>query len=138
MQGADKIAGLGKIFIIICNSSDTTGSSSSNGSSEKAVFAFTIPSAIFGASVRSDYVMILSSPEIQTGKSYDIKTNVSVSGGESFNGLYTQLPSVSGGTASISGASTSTTNYVYTKSSVTNGGPQEGDHINNGPKQPRH
>ena len=107
-------------------------------SGEKAVFAFTIPSEIFGTSARSDYVMILSSSEIQAGKSYNIKTNVSVSGGESFKGLYTQLPTVSGGTATVSGASTSTTNYVYTKSSVTNGGPQEGEHINNGPKPTRH
>lgn len=107
-------------------------------SGEKDVFAFTIPSEIFGTSARSDYVMILSSPEIQAGKSYNLKTNVSVNGGESFKGLYTQLPTVSGGTTSISGASTSTTNYVYTKSSVTNGGPQEGEHINNGPKPTRH
>ncbi len=115
-----------------------TGTDTNTSSGEKAVFAFTIPAEIFGTSARSDYVMILSSPEIQAGKSYDIKTNVSVNGGESFKGLYTQLPTVSGGTTSISGASTSTTNYVYTKSSVTNGGPQEGEHINNGPKPTRH
>ena len=107
-------------------------------SGEKAVFAFTIPSAIFGTSSRSDYVMILSSPEIKTGTNYDIKTNVSTAGGEAFNGLYTSLPTVSGGTTTVSNASTSATNYVYTKSSVTNGGPQEGEHINNGPKPTRH
>ena len=107
-------------------------------SGEKTVFAFTIPQTIFGTSSRSDYVMILSSPEIKTGTNYNIKTGVSATGGETFNGLYTSLPTVSGGTTTVSGASTSTTNYVYTKSSVTNGGPQEGEHINNGPKPPRH
>ena len=107
-------------------------------SGEKAVFAFTIPQAIFGTSSRSDYVMIFSSPEIKTGTNYNIKTSVSATGGETFNGLYTSLPTVSGGTTTVSNASTSTTNYVYTKSSVTNGGPQEGEHINNGPKPPRH
>ena len=112
--------------------------SSGSGSNEKAVFAFTIPSAVFGTSSRSDYVMILSSPEIKTGTNYNIKTGVSATGGETFNGLYTTLPTVNGGTTTVNNASTSTTNYVYTKSSVTNGGPQEGEHINNGPKPTRH
>ena len=115
-----------------------TSSGTSTGSGSKAAFAFTIPSAIFGASSRSDYVMILSSPELKAGTSYNVVKGVTVNGGESFNGLYTTLPAVSGGTATVSGASTSETNYVYTKSSVTNGGPQEGGHINNGPNPPRH
>lgn len=115
-----------------------TSSGTSSGSGNKAAFAFTIPSAIFGASSRSDYVMILSSPELKAGTSYNVVKGITVNGGESFNGLYTTLPAVSGGTVTVSGASTSESNYVYTKSSVTNGGPQEGGHINNGPNPPRH
>ena len=82
--------------------------------------------------------MILSSPELKAGTSYNVVKGVTVNGGESFNGLYTTLPAVNGGTVTVSGASTSESNYVYTKSSVTNGGPQEGGHINNGPNPPRH
>ena len=117
------------------NGGSTMAIADSNG---KAAFAFTIPSAILGTSSRSDYVMILSSPELKTGTSYNVVKDVTVSGGENFNGLYTTLPTLNGGNVTVSGASTSETNYVYTKSSVTNGGPQEGGHINNGPNPPRH
>ncbi|MCR4736034.1 MAG: carbohydrate-binding domain-containing protein [Treponema sp.] len=98
-----------------------------------AVFAYTIPSSIFGTSSSSSYIMILSSDEIETGTSYDVMSGVTVSGGSAFNGLYTSLPSVSGGSTTISGTSTSTSSYVYTKSSSSNGGAQEGSHTNNGP-----
>ncbi|MBO4857684.1 MAG: carbohydrate-binding domain-containing protein [Treponema sp.] len=128
--------GNGGTTLAITEAGTSSGTSTSSGTT--AAFAFTIPSAIFGASSRSDYVMILSSPELKAGTSYNVVKGVTVNGGESFNGLYTTLPAVSGGTVTVSGASTSESNYVYTKSSVTNGGPQEGGHINNGPNPPRH
>ena len=124
-------------FVLSSNYFGTGGSTMAvTDSNGKAAFAFTIPS-IFGSSAKSDYVMILSSPEIKTGTSYNVLTKVNVTGGESFNGLYTTLPTVSGGTSTVTGATTSTTSYVYTKSSATNGGPQEGSHINDGPRKPR-
>ena len=66
-------------------------------------------------------VMILSSPEIETGTTYILKTGVSVSGGIRFHNLYTTLPSVSGGTSTITNFATSSSNTVYTDSSVSSG-----------------
>ena len=95
------------------------------------VFAYTIPE-IYGSSSNSSYIMILSSPKIQTGTSYKAVSGVSASGGSTFHNLYVELPEVSGGSSSISDISTSSTSYVYTKSSSTNNGPGEGIHPNRG------
>lgn len=90
-----------------------------------AAFAFEIPSAIY-SSMSSNLVAVFSSPKIATGTSYTLSAGVTASGGTKFNGLYTTLPTVSGGSASISGVSTSTSNYVYTKSDASSGGGQPG------------
>lgn len=83
------------------------------------VFAYRLPSS-------AGSVMILSSPNIKTGSSYTVKTGVSASGGTAFHGLYTTLPSISGGTSTDS-FSTSSSSCVYTSSGASsNGGPQEG------------
>ena len=100
-------------------------------SSGSPVFAYTIPE-IYGSSSNSSYIMILSSPKIQTGTSYKAVSGVSASGGSTFHNLYVELPEVSGGSSSISDISTSSTSYVYTKSSSTNNGPGEGIHPNRG------
>lgn len=84
--------------------------------SSNPVFAFTLPS-IFGSSANSSYVMIFSSPEIKTGTTYKAVTNVTATGGTTFNNLFTELPAVSGGTTTASGISTSSSSYVYTKTS---------------------
>ncbi len=100
-------------------------------SSSNPVFAYTIPS-VFGTSTSSNYIMILSSPEIQTGTSYKAVSGVSASGGSTFHNLYVELPEVSSGTTSVSDISTSSSSYVYTKSSSTNNGPMDGPHPNRG------
>ncbi len=83
-------------------------------SSSSPVFAFTLPS-IFGSSANSSYIMIFSSPDIKTDTTYKAVTNVTATGGSTFNNLFTELPSVSGGTTTASGISTSSSGYVYTK-----------------------
>nr|MCR5047013.1 carbohydrate-binding domain-containing protein [Treponema sp.] len=103
-------------------------------SSGNAVFAFTIPSAIY-SSLSSSNIAIFSSPKIVAGTSYSLYSPVTVSGGVSQNGLFTTLPTVSGGLAYLSGISTSTSNYVYSTNAGTNAGPQEGTHPNGGPGQ---
>lgn len=97
-----------------------------------AAFAFEIPST-FGTSARSDYVMILSSSEIKTGSTYKAMGGVIASGGSTFNSLYVELPSVSGDSTAVSGITTTTSSYVYTKTSGTTGGAMEGTHPNPGP-----
>lgn len=101
-------------------------------SSGNAVFAFAVPTT-FGTSAKSDYVMILSSQEIKTGTTYKAVKNVTASGGKTFNNLYVELPTVSGGTSTVTDIATTTSSYVYTKASGTNGGAQEGSHENPGP-----
>ncbi len=81
---------------------------------DKPVFVYTLPAA-------TGDVMILSSPRLSTGTSYTVKTGVSVSGGIRFHNLYTTLPSISGGSESLTEISTSSSNKVYTDSNAGNG-----------------
>ncbi len=81
-----------------------------------AAFAFTIPSAVY-SSLGSNYVAIISSPKIAAGTSYALYSGVTATGGTNFNGLYTSLPTVSGGSASLTGIATSTSSWVYTNAS---------------------
>lgn len=102
-------------------------------SSGAAVFAFEIPSDVY-SSLGSDIVAVLSSPSIATGASYTLYSGVTASGGAAFNGLYTTLPAVSGGSATASGISTSTSNYVYTLATQNaGGGGQPGGQPGGGP-----
>lgn len=86
----------------------------SNG---KAVFVYTLPNA-------GRELMILSSPELKTGTSYSVKTGVTVKTGSAsrFHNLYITMPSVSGGSESLSGISTTSSNTVYTDSNAGRGG----------------
>ena len=71
-------------------------------------------------------VVILSSPELNSGTTYTVKTGVTVSGGIRFHNLYTTLPSVSGGSSSTTFSITASSK-VYTSSNAGNNmGPQEG------------
>ena len=97
-----------------------------------SVFAFAIPSA-FGTSASSQYIMVLSSPEIKTGTTYKAVSGVTASGGSTFNNLYVELPSVSGGNSTVTNIATTTSDYVYTKTNGTTGGATEGTHPNPGP-----
>ena len=83
-------------------------------SNNSPVFVYTLPSA-------TGEVMVLSSPAIKTSTTYTVMKNISVSGGIKFHNLYTTLPEVSGGTSTISSFSTSSSNTVYTDSSVSSG-----------------
>lgn len=100
-------------------------------STGNAVFAFTVPTA-FGTSASSQYIMILSSPKIKTGTTYKAVSGVTASGGSTFSNLYVDLPSVSGGSTTASGITTTTSGYVYTTTSGTTGGATEGTHPNPG------
>lgn len=89
------------------------------------VFVYDIPS-LFGTSAGGSYVMILSSPKIESGVSYSALSGVTVSGGAHFYGLYTTLPSVSGGAEKLPSVSMTAADPVYTKTSSSNGGAQDG------------
>lgn len=86
----------------------------SNG---KAVFVYTLPNA-------GRELMILSSPELKTGTSYSVKTETTVETGSAsrFHNLYITMPSVSGGSESLSGISTTSSNTVYTDANAVRGG----------------
>lgn len=83
-------------------------------SSGKAVFAFTIPSGI------SYGLVTISSPNLETGKTYSVKSGVTVSGGENYYGLYTSMPSVSGGSGDTS-IKTEEGSFVYSSGAVEGG-----------------
>ena len=83
-------------------------------SNNNPIFVYTLPSS-------TGEVMVLSSPSIKTNASYTVMKNITVSGGKRFHNLYTTLPEVSGGTSTITSFSTTTSNTVYTDSSVSKG-----------------
>jgi len=85
---------------------------------ENPVFVYTLPSA-------TGDILILSSPRILTGTSYSIKTGITTGEGTRFHNLYITLPSISGGSTSLTGVSTSSTNTVYKDSNAGSnaGGP---------------
>ncbi|WP_296321718.1 carbohydrate-binding domain-containing protein [Treponema sp. UBA3813] len=90
-------------------------------SSGNPVFVYTLPSSV-------GTIMILSSPEIKTGTTYTVKSGVTASGGTKFHNLYTDLPSISGGTSTLSTFKTTSSSFVYTASSAgSNTGAKEGD-----------
>lgn len=101
-------------------------------SSGNAAFAFAIPS-VFGTSASSQYIMVLSSPKIAAGTTYKAVSGVTASGGSTFNNLYVDLPSVSGGSSTLTDVATTTSSYVFTKTSGTTNGATEGTHPNPGP-----
>ncbi len=115
------------------SSSSGTGSSTFaiEDSAGGAIFAFDLPSAF--ASANQNYVMILSSPKIANGTTYKAVGGATASGGSTFNNLYVELPTLSGGSETVTDIQTTTSNYIYTKTSGENGGAQEGSHPNMGP-----
>ena len=85
-----------------------------------AAFAYTLPAG-------TGSIMVLSSPELKTGTAYTVKTGVTAGEGSKFHNLYTENPSVSGGTVTAS-FTLSQSSMIYTASSAgTNQGPKEGD-----------
>lgn len=86
-------------------------------SKNNPVFVYTLPAA-------SGELFILSSPELKSGTSYSVKTGVTVKTGSAsrFHNLYITMPSVSGGTESLSNISTTASSTVYTDSNAGRGG----------------
>ena len=86
-------------------------------SNNNPVFVYTLPAA-------TGELFILSSPEFKTGTNYSVKTGVTVKTGSAtrFHNLYITMPSVSGGTESLSSISTPGSNSVYTDSNAGRGG----------------
>jgi hypothetical protein len=102
--------------VAVCNSKGTP------------VFAFTVPSlsSVASTSGTNTYdVLVFSSPELSSGTTYTVYKNATVSGGNTFNGLYLSPTTKSAGT--VSGTFT-TSSTVTTVGSVNNGGAQEGSH----------
>ena len=77
---------------------------------------FALPSAI-------GEVMILSAPSLKTGTTYTVKTGVTVKDGTGtrFHNLYTTMPTISGGSSTITDFATSSSNMVYTDSKAGSG-----------------
>ena len=86
-------------------------------SKNNPVFVYTLPAA-------TGELFILSSPELKSGTSYSVKTGVTVNTGSAsrFHNLYLTMPSVSGGTESLSNISTTASSTVYTDSNAGRGG----------------
>ena len=80
------------------------------------VFVYTLPAG-------TGDVIILSSPQIKAGTTYTVKTGVTVKEGTGtrFHNLYTTMPTISGGTSSLTDVSTSSSSMVYTDSNAGNG-----------------
>ena len=80
------------------------------------VFVYTLPAG-------TGDVIILSSPQIKAGTTYTVKTGVTVKDGigTRFHNLYTTMPTISGGTSSLTDVSTSNSSMVYTDSNASNG-----------------
>ena len=109
----------GKQSVLVLGSSSVGSANTSFAvvdKNENPVFVYTLPAA-------TGDVIILSSPELQTGSTYSVKTGVTVKQSSStrFHNLYTTLPQISGGNSSLSDISTSSSNTVYTDSNAGNG-----------------
>ena len=110
----------GKQMTMVLGSTSTGSANTSFAvfdSQNNPVFVYTLPDA-------SRELMILSSPALKTGTSYSVKTGLTVNTGSAsrFHNLYITMPSVSGGSESLSGISTSSSNTVYTDSNAGRGG----------------
>ena len=80
------------------------------------VFVYTFPAS-------TGSIVILSSPELKTDTEYSIKTGVTIKDGTAirFHNLYTTLPKISGGTSSLTGITTTSSNTIYTDSNAGSG-----------------
>lgn len=97
-------------------------------SSSNVVYALTIPS------MSSLGLLTLSSPNFTAGETYTIYNSASISGGSSFHGLYTSMPSMSSGTSSSSISTKSGTyNYTLGSSGGMSGGGGPGGNMGGGP-----
>ncbi len=82
-------------------------------SSSNVVYAFELPSNI------SNYTVLMSTPNLTKGGTYTMYKGVTATGGSEYQGLYYELPTVSGGT---SAGSFTLSSYVYGGSSNNGGG----------------
>ena len=109
----------GKQSVLVLGSSSVGSANTSFAvvdESGNPVFVYTLPAG-------TGDVVILSSPKITAGTTYTVKTAVTVKDGTGtrFHNLYTTMPTISGGTSSLTEVSTSSSNTVYTDSNAGNG-----------------
>ena len=80
------------------------------------VFVYTLPAG-------TGSIVILSSPQLKTDTEYSIKTGVTIKDTTAtrFHNLYTTLPKISGGTSSLTGITTTSSNTIYTDSNAGSG-----------------
>ena len=82
------------------------------GSDGSVKFACKMPVA-----TRPDFIAILSSPELKKDGTYSVISGVSAEGGETFNEIWTEMPSIAGGRTVESGISFSDS-FVHVQKSV--------------------
>ncbi len=105
---------------LVLNGSDlgrdgsTMAIKNSNGN---VVFAFTLPAGINTNSMTA----VISSPDLLLGDTYTVYTGVTAKNGENWNGLYTTLPKVSGGSKSATAANMSVTEESPVGGTITGG-----------------
>ena len=106
----------GSQSVLVLGSSSTGSANTSFAvvdGSGNPVFVYTLPAG-------TGDVAIISSPKIATGTAYTVKTGVTVKEdtGIRFHNLYTTMPTISGGTNSLTDVSTSTSSMVYKDSNA--------------------
>ncbi len=109
------------VFVASSSYTGTSGTFAVKNSSSAPVFAFEFPSVTASGTLYA----VFSSPKITSGDTYTLYTGVTASGGSSFEGLYYEMPEVSGGSGKVSKSVTSSTK-VYSLSAsndMTNNGP---------------
>ena len=109
----------GKQTTLVLSSSSVGSANSTMAVVDKKgnpVFVYTLPAS-------TGSIVILSSPELKTDTEYSIKTGVTIKDTTAtrFHNLYTTLPKISGGTSSLTGITTTSSNTIYTDSNAGSG-----------------
>ena len=109
----------GKQTTLVLSSSSVGSANSTMAVVDKngnPVFVYTLPA-------NTGSIIILSSPELKTDTEYSIKTGVTIKDTTAtrFHNLYTTLPKISGGTNTLTGITTTSSNTIYTDSNAGSG-----------------
>ena len=109
----------GKQTTLVLSSSSVGSANSTMAVVDKKgnpVFVYTLPAS-------TGSIVILSSPQLKTDTEYSIKTGVTIKDTTAtrFHNLYTTLPKISGGTSSLTGITTTSSNTIYTDSNAGSG-----------------
>jgi len=109
----------GKQTTLVLSSSSVGSANSTMAVVDKKgnpVFVYTLPAS-------TGSIVILSSPQLKTDTEYSIKTGVTIKDTTAtrFHNLYTTIPKISGGTSSLTGITTTSSNTIYTDSNAGSG-----------------